>query len=137
MRIKRAHEEDASINLVPIIDVVVFLLTFFLVATKFAEIERDVAVQPPSSRHARPIASLPQELIVNVGRDGRLIVAGQEMTLEGVDGLIARAIQDNPKQSVVVRGDKGTVLQYAVNVLDVCEKRGVARTFLATTKGNP
>jgi len=135
MRIKRPHEEDAAINLVPIIDVVVFLLTFFLVATKFAEIERDLSVQPSSSRHARPIASLPQELIVNVARDGRLIVAGQDMTLDQVDGLIARAIRDNPKQSVVVRGDKATVLQYAVNVLDLCEKRGIERTFLATVKG--
>jgi biopolymer transport protein ExbD len=113
---------------------VFLLLIFFLVATKFADIERDVRVKPPSSRHARPITAEPQELIVNITHDGRLLVAGRELTPEGLDGLLAKTVAENPRQVVVVRGDKGSILQYAVNVLDLCEKRGVDRTFLTTSK---
>jgi len=134
MRIRRSKDEEIGINVTPIIDMVFLLLIFFLVATKFADIERDVRVKPPSSRHARPITALPQELIVNITRDGRLMVGAKEMTLQGLDSMIQRATRENPKQAVVVRGDKQSVLQYAVNVLDLCEKRGVDRTFLTTSK---
>jgi biopolymer transport protein ExbD len=134
MRIKRPPESETGINMTPIIDMVFLLLIFFLVATKFADIERDVRVKPPSSRHARPITAEPQELIVNITHDGRLLVAGRELTPEGLDGLLAKTVAENPRQVVVVRGDKGSILQYAVNVLDLCEKRGVDRTFLTTSK---
>jgi biopolymer transport protein ExbD len=134
MRIKRHEETEIGINMTPIIDMVFLLLIFFLVATKFADIERDVRVKPPSSRHARPITAMPQELIINVTRDGRMMVAGREMTLEGLDGVITRAMAEDPHQSVVVRGDRQAILQQAVNVLDLCEKRGVERTFLTTSK---
>jgi len=133
MRIRQPPHDVYGINVIPMIDTMMFLLVFFLMATKFADIERDVRVKPPSSHHARPIAALPQELIVNVLRDGRLMVGGQEMTLQNLDDLIVRAVRDNPQQSVVVRGDKQAVLQYAVNVLDVCEKHGIERTFLTTS----
>jgi len=134
MRIRRPKDEEIGINVTPIIDMVFLLLIFFLVATKFADIERDVRVKPPSSRHARPITALPQELVVNVMSDGKLMLGGREMTLDGLDGMLVQALRENPRQAVVVRGDKQTVLQHAVNVLDLCEKRGVERTFLTTSK---
>ena len=134
MRIRQPPHDVYGINVIPMIDTMMFLLVFFLMATKFADVERDVRVKPPSSQHARPIAATPRELIVNVARDGRLMVNGQEVTLQSLDGLIVRATKDNPHQAVVVRGDKAAVLQYAVNVLDLCEKRGVERTFLTTSK---
>jgi biopolymer transport protein ExbD len=134
MRIKRHEEIEIGINMTPIIDMVFLLLIFFLVATKFADIERDVRVKPPSSRHARPVTAKPQELIINVAQDGRILVAGRQMTLEGLDGVIARAMAEDPHQSVIVRGDRQAILQQAVNVLDLCEKRGVERTFLTTSK---
>jgi len=134
MRIPRPPDSEIGINMTPIIDMVFLLLIFFLVATKFADIERDVRVRPPSSRHARPIAAVPQELVINITREGRTLVAGRELNAAELEGLIAAAVAENPRQAVVVRGDKLAVLQYAVNVLDVCEKRGVERTFLTTSK---
>ncbi|MDA0577274.1 MAG: biopolymer transporter ExbD [Verrucomicrobia bacterium] len=138
MHIKRpAQELEVGINMTPIIDMVFLLLIFFLVATKFADIERDVRVMPPSSRHARPVTATPRELVVNVTQAGRVLVAGNDMDLAGLDDLLARTLAQNPKQVVVVRGDRQAVLQYAVDVLDLCEKRGVSRTFLTTSQTSP
>jgi biopolymer transport protein ExbD len=137
MRIKRPHEEDVGINVTPIIDMVFLLLIFFLVATKYADIERDVRVKPPGSAHARPVTAIPQEIVVNVSRDGALLIAGQERRLEDVDRLIGRAVAENPRQSVVIRGDRQAVLQHAVNVLDLCEKHGVERAYLTTRTATP
>ncbi len=132
MRIKRKVAENIEINITPIIDMVFLLLIFFLVATKFADIERDVRVDPPSSRNARPITAIPQELVINVTAEGRIFIAGAEQAMEDLDRLLAAAIAKNPQQSVVIRGDKQAMLQLAVNVLDLCERHGIARTYLTT-----
>ncbi len=134
MRISCPPEPEVGVNMTPIIDMVFLLLIFFLVATKFADIERDVRIKPPSSRHARPIAAQPRELVINVDSGGRVRVAGREMTPESLDELLAKTVADNPRQVVVVRGDRQALLQHAVNVLDLCEKRGVDRTYLTTRK---
>jgi len=133
MRIKTPPEPTPEISITPIIDMVFLLLIFFLVATKFADIERDVSVKPPSSRHARPITAVPDELVVNVARDGKLLVGGQERSLEDLDRLLGVAAAQNSKQAVVVRGDKQSVLQFAVDVMDLCEKHGIQRTYLTTS----
>lgn len=132
MRIKHKVDEDAGINLTPIIDMVFLLLIFFLVATKFSDIERDVKVDPPSSRNARPITATPQEMVINVAADGSLMISSKRYGMEDLDRLLAAAVARNPQQAVVIRGDKQAVLQFAVNVLDLCERHGIARTYLTT-----
>ncbi len=139
MRIDRKTEEEQVelLNMTPIIDVVFNLLIFFLVGTRYAEIERDMLVNPPAAQHAQPVTAVPRELIVNVTDDGRFVIAGVEYTPEDLDRLIARAVAENPDQSVVVRGDKRVVLQLPVNVLSLCEKHGVKRKFLTTAQPGP
>ncbi len=133
MRIKRpANQNEAEINLTPIIDMVFLLLIFFLTATKFADVERDISIKPPSARDNRPITAIPQEIVVNIAWDGRLLVAGKERGLEDLDRLLELAVRDNPRQAVVIRGDKNAIIQYAVDVLTLCEKHGVERTYLTT-----
>jgi len=139
MRIDRKTEEEQVelLNMTPIIDVVFNLLIFFLVGTRYAEIERDMLVNPPAAQHAQPVTAMPRELIVNVTDDGRFVIAGVEYTPQDLDRLIARAVAENPDQSVVVRGDKRVVLQLPVNVLSLCEKHGVKRKFLTTIQPGP
>ncbi len=132
MAIKIPQDEGVEINLTPVIDMVFLLLIFFLVATKFADIERDVRVHPPSSRHARPITAIPEEIVVNVTAAGTLLVAGRERTMDELDRLLKTAAKTNPHQSVVIRGDRNAVLHHAVGVLDLCEKHNVERTYLTT-----
>ena len=132
MAIKVPEEERVELNLTPVIDMVFLLLIFFLVATKFADIERDVRVSPPSSRHARPVTAIPEELVINIADDGRLLIAGRERSIDQIDTLLKAATMANPNQAVVIRGDQNTVLHHAVTVLDLCEKHHVERTYLTT-----
>ena len=132
MPIKPLPEEQVEINLTPVIDMVFLLLIFFLVATKFADIERDVRIRPPSSQNARPITAIPEELVINVTEDGRILLAGRERTIGEIDRLLKAATKANPHQAVVIRGDKNSVLHVAVSILDLCEKYHVERTYLTT-----
>ena len=134
MRIKPPPDDFIGINVIPMIDTMMFLLVFFMMATKFADVERDVRVKPPSSHDARPITAIPQEIIINVTRGGQFLISGTTRRLEDIDVLLTRAVKFNPQQSVVIRGDKDSILQFAVNVLDLCEKHGVEHAYLTTRK---
>jgi biopolymer transport protein ExbD len=139
MRIDRKIEEEQVelLNMTPIIDVVFNLLIFFLVGTRYAEIERDMLVNPPAAHVAQPVTAVPRELIVNVTDDGRFVISGVEYAPADLERLIARAVAGNPDQSVVVRGDRRVILQLPVNVLSLCEKYGVKRKFLTTIQPGP
>jgi len=134
MRIKRPPQDFFGINVIPMIDTMMFLLIFFMMATKFADIERDVRVHPPTSRDARPITEIPLEIVVNVTRGGVFTIGGKQRTIEDIDSLLGTAVKKDPHQSVVIRGDRETILQFAVNILDLCEKHGVEHTYLTTRK---
>ena len=126
-----------EVNMTPVIDMVFLLLIFFLVATKFADVERDVRVRPPASRNARAIMDIPSEIIINIARNGNMLIAGQVRSLDDIEQLLAKATRQNPRQAVVIRGDKETVLQFAVNILDLSEKYGVEHTYLTTSQATP
>ena len=105
MRIKSPPEEVVEPNITPMIDMVFLLLIFFLLATKFADVERDVRVKPPSSRHARPVSAIPEEIVVNVSREGELLIAGHPKTITQIDHLLGGAVSGNPHQAVVIEFD--------------------------------
>lgn len=134
MKIKSPPQEVFGVNVIPMIDTMMVLLVFFMIATKFIDVERDVRVQPPVSRDARPITDIPMEIVINVTEEGTFIIAGKQRTMEEIDRLLETAVISDPDQSVVIRGDRTTLLQFAVNVLDLCEKHGVEHTYLTTRK---
>jgi len=134
MKIRRPKQGFLGINVIPMIDTMMFLLIFFMMATKFTDIERDVRVHPPASRDARPITEMSMEIVVNVTREGAFVIGGTSRTIEDIDQLLGTAIQADPHQAVVIRGDREAILQVAVNILDLCEKHGIERTYLTTKK---
>jgi biopolymer transport protein ExbD len=134
MKIARPPQEFFGINVIPMIDTMMLLLIFFMMVTKFADIERDVRVFPPLSREARPITAVPMEIVVNITRDGLFTIGGKQHALEDIDRLLAAAVRADPQQAVVIRGDRESVLQFAVQVLDLCEKHGIESTYLTTRK---
>ena len=136
MRIKSPSQDFLGINVIPMIDTMMFLLIFFMMAAKFADIERDARVHPPSSRDVRPLAEIPREIVINVTREGSYLVGGAKSSIPEVDKLLERAVRENPHQAVVIRGDGFSILQFAVNILSLCEKHGIDKTYLTTRKSD-
>lgn len=122
-----------SMNMTPLIDVVFLLLIFFLVATRFAQEDRELPVQLPSASNAMPMTMEPQELVVNVDETGRYYVNGKTLDAGGLEQLMQSSVADNPlNQSVVIRGDRKVSLQYIVTVMDLCTKLGIANYKITT-----
>ena len=121
------------LNLTPLIDVVFLLLIFFLVATRFAQEDRELPVDLPSAANALPMTVTPDELIVNIDATGGYLVHGQPMTLEEIDTTFRTASRNNPTtQIVVIRTDKTAPVQWSVNIIDLCLKNKISSYRFST-----
>lgn len=134
MKIKTPPQEFFGVNIVPIVDLMMTLIVFFMIATKFIDVERDVRIRPPLSRDARPITDIPSEIVVNVAGNGTFIIAGRERSIEEIDAILEAAVKKDADQSVIIRGDRQSILQHAVNILDLCERHSLKNTYLTTHK---
>ena len=124
-----------KLNLTPMIDVVFLLLIFFLVATKFEEQERELPIVLPQASEAMPLSSKPKELFVNVARDGRYVVNGQQLNDAALLGALQQAAASNPgRQTVIIRADKHCFWQSVVNVMNFCNQARI-RDYRVTTDG--
>ncbi len=126
------NDDHAAIELTPMIDMVFLLLIFFLVATTFHQEEREMKVALPFAQAAGPISQTLRQIIINVDEEGAIIVGGRTLDARALRELIEEAVERNPEQKVVVRGDRRTVYANVVDVLDLCKQAGIQEPFLET-----
>ena len=128
----RQVDQELSLELTPLIDMVFLLLIFFLVATTFHQEEREMQIALPVATSAGPISALLQELVVNVDEEGHIIIGGRRVEPQSLRSMIAEAVELNPQQKVTVRGDRKTAYANIVTVLDICKGAGIQEPYLDT-----
>jgi len=114
-----------TLSLTPLIDVVFLLLIFFLVATRFAQEDRELDVMLPSASEARPLTVQPKEMFINIDKRGGYFVDGSTLTGQEIENVLQQAATNNQHQSVIVRADKRVPLDFVVFVLNACNKAGI------------
>src|SRR6478672_7588821 len=92
-------EGEEPYNLVPLTDMVFNLLIFFMCATTFVQIEKDLKVQlPKTSSTFTPISAPPRQLVINIEQDGTTTVAGKTYSEPDLSSLVASAVKANADQ---------------------------------------
>ena len=118
----------SSLSIMPLIDVVFLLLIFFLIATEFAEENRELDVELPDASQAEPLTKDIPTVIVNIDKDGRYFIEGRYRQLESVEDVLRQKVANNPLiQTAVIRLDKNSPGQSIVNMFDLCKKVGVTQ----------
>ena len=116
-----------ALNLTAMIDVVLLLLIYFMVASRLNEEERTLDIPLPSAANAMPMTAEPSELVVNIDESGKFIVDDQVIKPADLGALVTRAVVDNPlRPAVIIRADRRVPIQSPVSVMDVCIKCGAA-----------
>lgn len=116
-----------SLSLTPLIDVVFLLLVFFLVATRFAEEERELEVKLPTASEARPLIIKPRDIELSIDEAGNYYFgAGEPMTMEQIEQELARASANNPlSQTVVIRAHQSCRWNDVARAVNMCHRAGL------------
>ncbi len=129
-----AFEDDATLQLAPMIDVIFLLLIFFMVATTFASPEEQIDLELPVAESGESALEQPNELVIDVTEDGRTFVEGAELAASELDELLERTARAEPDTPVTVRGDRNLDYGRVVEVLDRCRVAGLQNAGLRTAE---
>ena len=125
----------SALSITPLIDVVFLLLIFFLVATHFAEEDKEIEFPLPDASTAMPMNAV-SAAFLNVDRNGRFLMDGRVMDPAEVELALKRLVQTNPvSQKVIINADRKTPLEAVVQAIDMCKKARVA-DFTIGTEGD-
>ena len=130
IRDQRAYDEPA-IDLVPLIDVVLVLIIFFVITTTF-DVRSTLQLQLPTASPQQPAP--PQTLNILVNADGRYFVGDREVLrtdVEAVKQAIAEAAGGDRELPVLLRADARTPYQAVVTVQDALAQLGFRRIAIA------
>ncbi len=127
------HQEEPSINLVPLIDLIFVILLFFVVTSSFVK-EAGIEVHRPDARTA-----MPQEranILIAVTRDGEVWIDGQRVDPRTVRSHVSRLHAEHPEGSVVVLADEESRTGLLVQVVDQARLAGVNNVAVATRESS-
>jgi biopolymer transport protein ExbD len=130
MRIRQRPPKKARIEIIPMIDVIFFLLVFFMVSSLAMTKINSVPVALPKTE-ASPEA-LKQSVILSVSKNGDIHVNKVLVSLDSLGEALAHAMASDPQDTVVVNADEGVDYGLVVRAMDRARRVGVRKFALAT-----
>lgn len=115
------------LSLTPLIDVVFLLLIFFLVATRFAEEDREMNLKLPTASSAKPLILKPKDLELSIDAEGNFYLgSGDKLAPEAMQKMLADAAVNNPlRQSVIIRADRKCPWNSVAQAMNICYQAGL------------
>ena len=131
-RMRRAQQE-AEVELTPMIDVVFQLLIFFIVTMKPIDVIGHLDVfRPAPDPNARPEQKLDDMIRITVRADGLYLLNQAKMNMPALERNLQRASARSAKQTVLIQCAEASRHEHLVRVLDVCAKVGLTNISVAT-----
>jgi biopolymer transport protein ExbD len=125
---KYFEARKARIEIIPMIDIMFFLLVFFIMITLHMIPNAGLRTQLPSSATAQSLP--PPQVTVTLATDGSLSVDGRTLSVAQLTTLLA-ARTDVAHTVVTIAGSKQAQIQHLVSVMDACRAAGVSQIALA------
>lgn len=130
MKIRQRTTKRARIEIIPMIDVIFFLLVFFMVSSLAMTKINSLPVALPKTSSAPE--ALKQNIILTVKRDGSIYINKAPVKLPNLGTELAYEMRNNVQDTVVVNADQGVNYGLVVQVMDRARQIGVRKFALAT-----
>lgn len=131
---KRAREPKTdgalAIDLTPMLDVVMIMLIFFIVAGSFVQ---EAAIEVERKQASRADSSTPSENItVQISASDEIWIKGRRIDARSVRANISRMRAENPKASVIIQANNKSRVTTLATVIDSSREAGIYNVSLAT-----
>jgi biopolymer transport protein ExbD len=128
---QQSPRKKARIEIIPMIDVMMFLLVFFVLISVNVIPALGIKTQQPNSSQAQNLKTPDKQVVVTLGRDGLIQLDGQAVELDRLVGAIKAKASASEQVAVVVNSDKGAEVQTLVDVMDAIKAAGLGKVALA------
>ncbi|BAY99481.1 biopolymer transport protein ExbD/TolR [Tolypothrix tenuis PCC 7101] len=133
MRLPDEPDLPAQINIVPMIDVIFAILTFFIMSTLFLTRSEGLPVNLPKAASAQQQASS-EPINVTVDATGKISVNRQQVDLNVLSAQVRTLMADKQEALVIINADERVSHGQVVAVMDNLRQVQGAKLAIATQK---
>jgi biopolymer transport protein ExbD len=133
MKFRRQSRELEPMNLISLIDVMFFLLIFFMLSSTFTK-ETHLGVELPEAT-GTPSVDEKQKVEIVIGEQGSFSINGQSLVNNEVETLksaILKVSEGKTDLPLLLTADAKTPHQYVVTAMDVAGQLGFARISITS-----
>ncbi len=123
----------ARIEIIPMIDVMMFLLVFFVLISMNVIPARGIKTELPGSDQAERLDKV-HHAVITIGKDGGLQLDGKDYDLSTLAQGLENMKREHKDADLVIDGDRGSELQNLVDVMDVVKVAGITAVSIVAKK---
>jgi len=127
-RRRTSDEEEAEINMTPMLDVVFIMLIFFIVTASFVK-EAGIDVNRPDASTAEKKTQ--GNILVAISENGEIWIDKRQVDVRQLRPNIERLHAENPQGAVIIHADKHSRNGLLVDVMDAAREAGVFNVSIA------
>lgn len=136
MRVRKPEDEPFEIMLIPMIDCMLVIIIFFLVATTLKNKQQELPVQLPDARAALTIVQPPDVFVIGVDKAGKVFL-GNDNFMEPADNErlhreLRQIAQANPGRKIRIDADRNVRFEEVARVMDLCTFEGLRNVGIHT-----
>ena len=132
MRRKRHIEDEAEINITPMLDIVFIMLIFFIVTTSFVK-EKGLEVSRPSSSPPKEVKEQKGPIVVRIDASSLISIKGRMLEPRAVQANLEREKAEKPESPLIIAAHPEADTDALVTVLDAAKAVGIGSVSVATT----
>ena len=132
-RKNRKRNEDSSLDLTPMMDIVFIMLIFFIVTTSFVK-ETGVDINRPNAETAERDEK--GNILVAITQNNEIWIDKRRVDLKAVRANIERLKIEYPEGSVIIQADKESRSGLLVEAMDQIRLSGVQNISIAAKNDN-
>ena len=122
------EEDESSVDITPMLDVVFIMLIFFIVTATFIK-ESGIDVDKPSA--ATAIVQEKASILVAIDANNNVWINRRQVDLRSVRSIVERLHAENPKGTLVIQADRESKNDTLVQVMDASRRAGIYDIALA------
>ena len=131
LRRRGASDEDADINLTPMLDVVFIMLIFFIVTATFIK-QAGINVLRPEALTAEQKPTV--AMLIAISPSGDIWIDKKRVDPATVRAHIEKLHSENPKGGLVIQADKQSTNEKLMVVLSAARAAGLQQVAISTEK---
>ncbi|MEY4483836.1 MAG: hypothetical protein RL693_1288 [Verrucomicrobiota bacterium] len=118
--------KKARLEIIPLIDIMFFLLASFMLVSLSMTKQRTVSVNLPAAATSQTNLK-PDSINLAVNASGQLFIEKQVITLDALEAMIGERLKANKELPVFISGDAATPHGSMIAVLDYVRRCGVTK----------
>ena len=131
MKRRRHIEDEAEINITPMLDIVFIMLIFFIVTTSFVK-EKGLEVSRPSNAPPKEIKQDKGPIVVKIDSASLISLKGRILETGAVEANLEREKAEKPGSPLIIAAHPDAETEALVVILDAAEAVGIESVNVAT-----